>query len=195
MYVAKQEGKLPAFFDKAIENILDPKISWKNALRRFMTEKSNDNFTWARGNRRFVTQGLYLPSRVDEGAMGETVIVIDTSGSITQKELDIFAAEIKGILNETRPIKTHVIYCDMAVNHIDTYGPHDDIVFTMRGGGGTDFRPPFIWAQNAGIYPKALVYLTDGYGTFPEDPGYPTMWTITNNIVIPPFGEHLVLEA
>jgi hypothetical protein len=32
-------------------------------LKRFMTEKCNDDFSWKRGNRRFIAQGLYLPSR------------------------------------------------------------------------------------------------------------------------------------
>lgn len=194
-HVAKQTGHLPAGMDRFIEELLAPVLPWKDILRRFMTEKSNDDFSWARGNRRFVAQGLYLPSRISEDAMGAMVVCIDTSGSIQQNELDIFAAEIRDIVAEARPEKTIVIYCDSRIAHIDEFAPDDEIEFKIHGGGGTDFRPPFEWLEENQISPKALVYMTDGYGPFPEEQDFPVMWCINNHNVTPPNGEHLVLEA
>lgn len=195
-HVAKQTGHLPGDIERMMEELFEPVLPWRNILRRFMTEKRNDDFSWKRGNRRFIAQGLYLPSRLSDDAMGEIVVVIDTSGSIGQKELTEFGSEIKGIVDEVRPSKVRVIYCDSCIAHIDEFGPDDDLQFAAHGGGGTDFRPPFRWLEENQIVPRALVYLTDGYGPFPEqEPNFPVMWVINNHNVTPPHGEHLVLEV
>lgn len=195
-HMAKQTGHLPGDIERMMEELFEPVLPWRNILRRFMTEKCNDDFSWKRGNRRFIAQGLYLPSRISDDAMGEIVVVIDTSGSIGQKELTEFGSEIKAIVDETRPSKVRVIYCDSRIAHIDEFGPGDDLQFTAHGGGGTDFRPPFEWLEENQIVPRALVYLTDGYGPFPEqEPDFPTLWCINNHDVTPPHGEHLILEV
>lgn len=193
-HVAKQAGKLPADLERMIDDLMEPVMPWKEILRRFMTERANDDFSWRKGNRRFICQGLYLPSRESE-ASGEIVVCIDTSGSIGQKELTEFGSEIQGIIEEVRPTKTTVIYCDAQINKVVEFGPHDAVVLEAVGGGGTDFRPPFDWLQEKGIAPKALVYLTDGYGSFPNehDVDFPTLWCINNDSVVPPLGEHLVM--
>lgn len=195
-HMAKQTGRLPGDIERMLEELFEPVLPWRNILRRFMTEKRNDDFSWKRGNRRFIAQGLYLPSRLSDDAMGEIVVVIDTSGSISQKELTEFGSEVKGIVDEVRPSKVRVIYCDSRIAHIDEFGPDDDLQFAAHGGGGTDFRPPFKWLEENQIVPRALVYLTDGYGPFPEqEPDFPTLWCINNHDVIPPYGEHLILEV
>lgn len=195
-HVAKQTGHLPSDIERMMEELFEPVLPWRSILRRFMTERCNDDFSWKRGNRRFIAQGLYLPSRLSDDAMGEIVVVIDTSGSIGQKELTEFGSEIKGIVDEVRPSKVRVIYCDSRIAHIDEFGPDDDLQFAAHGGGGTDFRPPFRWLEENQIVPRALVYLTDGYGPFPEqEPDFPTLWCINNHDVTPPHGEHLILEV
>lgn len=194
-HMAKQRGDLPAGIARMLDDLLEPVLPWRDILRRFMTERLNDNFSWQRGNRRFLAQKLYLPSRISDNAMGEVIVVIDTSGSIGQKELNEFGSEIQSIVSEARPSKTRVIYCDANIAHIDEFGPDDDLHFAAHGGGGTDFRPPFKWLQEEQIVPRVLVYLTDGYGPFPEEQDFPVMWVINNRDVVPPNGEHLILEV
>lgn len=193
-HVAKQAGKLPGAIERMMGELMEAKLDWREILRRFMTEKANDDFSWQRGNRRFVAQGLYLPSRVSEGS-GEIAVAIDTSGSIGQKELDEFASEVQAIVKDVKPSKVYVIYCDAEVNHVDTFAPEDDMHFKLHGGGGTDFRPPFDWMEQNQVLPKCFVYLTDGYGPFPEEPEFPCMWAINNHDVTPPWGEHFIMET
>lgn len=196
MHAAKQAGKMPGSFERMMGEIMEPVLPWKAILKRFMTEKANDDFSWMKGNRRFLANGLYLPSRVSRDAMNDMVVCIDTSGSIGQKELDEFAGEIMDIHKDVRPRKLIVIYCDARVAHVDEFGPEDELHFKIHGGGGTDFRPPFDWLEERGIVPKCFAYLTDGYGPFPEhEPEFPTIWAINNKDVKPPFGEHFVLEV
>lgn len=196
-HVAKQAGKLPGDLERMMGELLEPQVPWKDILRRFMTEKCNDDFSWKRGNRRFIANGLYLPSRISDDAMATMVAVIDTSGSIGERELTEFGSEIADIHKEVKPKELIVIYCDAQVNHVDRFGPEDELRFKLHGGGGTDFRPPFDWIEKQQLPVKCLAYLTDGYGPFPEeeDVPFPTIWVINNDQVEPPFGEHLVMNV
>ena len=45
----------------AISDILEPRIHWKQLLRQFVTPVLGSTRQWLPPNRRFVTQGLYLP--------------------------------------------------------------------------------------------------------------------------------------
>ena len=67
-----------------------------------------------------------------------------------------------------------------------------------KGGGGTDFRPVFNEVEDRGIDPACVVYLTDGWGVYPEEePPYPVLWVLTqepsNPNYHPPFGEVVTL--
>lgn len=194
-HMAKQAGKMPAGMERLIDDTMQAVLPWRDILRRFMTERANDDYTWAKGDRRFVYDGLYLPSTYSEGS-GSIVVVIDTSGSIGAQELNEFAAEVRDIVEECRPSKIYVMYCDSEVAHVDEFENPDDLGFGAHGGGGTDFRPPFRWLAERGIEPQCFVYLTDGFGPFPEEEAnFPCLWAITNHIVTPPHGEHLILEV
>lgn len=195
-HAAKQAGKLPAGMERYIDELMAPTVDWKSTLIRFMTEKAPDDFSWQKPNRRFIANGLYLPS-MNTTATGEVVVCVDTSGSIGAKELSEFGGEIQAICTDLKPRKVYVIYCDAAVNKVVEFGPYDEVVLEAVGGGGTDFRPPFKWLEDNGINPKCLVYLTDGYGPFPEEDKvwFPTLWAINNMDVVPPFGEHLTIQV
>ena len=88
-HAARMAGKLPAGLERFVEELLKTRTPWRDILRRFMTQRDNDDFSWMRGNRRLLARGLYLPSAWSE-AMGAIVVCIDTSGSIGQAELNLF---------------------------------------------------------------------------------------------------------
>ena len=195
-HIAKQQGNLPGGIERLIDELLEPSVDWKQKLMRFMNEKAPDDFSWQRPNRRHIAEGLYLPSML-QTTTGEVVVVVDTSGSVGPKELAEFGGEIQAILTDLKPRKVHVIYCDAAINKVVEFGPHDQVVLEAVGGGGTSFKPPFKYVEEHNINPRCLVYLTDGYGDFPDEDkvNFPTLWAINNNDVIPPFGEHVVIQV
>lgn len=195
-HIAKQQGNLPGGVERLIDELLEPSVDWKQKLMRFMNEKAPDDFSWTRPNRRHIANDLYLPSML-QTATGEIVVVVDTSGSVGPKELAEFGGEIQAILTDLKPRKVHVIYCDAAINKVVEFGPHDPVILEAVGGGGTSFKPPFKYVADHNINPRCLVYLTDGYGDFPDEDkvNFPTLWAINNNSVIPPFGEHVVIQV
>jgi predicted metal-dependent peptidase len=193
-HIAKQAGKLPADLERLVEEVLEPVIPWKNVLRRFMMESSRGDISWNYPNRRSAELGIFLPSiDEDDPHMKDIVIAVDTSGSIGPKELSEFAAEINAIHEDLQPRRTIVIYCDADVNgEAIIFEPEDQVYLEPRGGGGTDFRPPFRLVDQENFDPQCFVYLTDGYGAFPEEHEvkYPVMWAMTSDVDAP-FGETL----
>lgn len=192
--VAKARGKLPAELEKLVEELLEAKVDWQSVLRRFISASVPTDYSWTRPNRRFVAQGLYLPSVHKEG-VGKIVIGNDTSGSISDELLQQFAGEINMIVKEVRPEEVVVVHCDAMVHHVQRFQPDEDVVLEAKGRGGTDFRPVFDWVEQNGEEPRCLIYLTDMYGGFPDDPpSYPVLWASTSGVRDAPFGEVVPIE-
>lgn len=192
---ARAMGQLPKGIAELIEKALRPLIYWPAVVRRFLTDRKPDDFTWSRGNRRFIGQGMYLPS-VSVEPSGEIAVFVDTSGSVSKKELGQFLTEIDAISEDIRPTALYVIGCDAAVQSFQRFEPGEPIDVPIKGRGGTSFRPPFACLAEKGITPKCAVYLTDGDGPYPDEASipYPVLWVINNEHYKPPFGEHIVLS-
>lgn len=192
---AKSAGQLPGQLERlANEYFNPPQVDWKELLRAYMIKPKNDEYTWNRGNRRYLSQDLYLPTQRGLSS-GEVVVCIDTSGSLTETQLQEFADEINDIVETVKPEKTYVLYCDTRIQHVDEFASGESLSFKAHGGGGTAFEPPFDWIQEKGLQPEVFVYCTDGYCSFPKEvTDYPTIWVV-NSDVTPPWGEHVPIKS
>jgi len=185
---AKMMGKMSANMQRLVDEVMQPKVNWRDVLRRFVEKARTDERTWARPNRRFISQGIYLPSVTGE-SMGELLFAVDCSGSIDQPTLNQFAAEIRTVKEDCLPVRIHVVYFDSEVSHYESYAPEDDLDIKPHGGGGTAFSPVFRYAEEHGIEPVACVFLTDLYCyDFGDAPDYPVLW-VSNGADKAPFGE------
>lgn len=189
---AKAMGKLPAQLGEMVGEMLRPKANWKFILQRFVTQWAKDEYSWRRPDRRFIHDDIYCPSLHNE-TIGEIVIGVDTSGSVTSDELMRLGSEINGILNNFATT-VHIVFCDTQVQKVQTLKTPDDLPFKWAAprGGGTDFQPVFDWVehriQTDGVEPACLIYLTDLYCRMPKQPTYPVLWACTNEQVAD-FGE------
>lgn len=188
---AKAQGKLPAGLERVFGEILEPAVSWQDLIRAFFARKVGGGaFDWLRPDRRFMVRDIFTPARSGHGC-GTVAVAIDTSGSIGQPELDRFFGELRGIIEEARPQRVLVMWCDARVHKVDEIFDTADIGgLKPHGGGGTDFRPVFDWLANNNVVPDALVYLTDGLGSFPDRaPQYPVLWGDILKCARYPFGD------
>ncbi len=190
---AKMMGKMSAGLERLVDEILKPKVDWRDVLQRFVVKCRSDQRSWARPNRRFLSQGLYLPS-VSGESLGEIAFAVDCSGSIGQDEINQFASEITTVWQDQRPTKVHVIYFDSEVSHYDEFGQDDEPVVKPHGGGGTAFSPVFKYMTEHGIEPVACIFLTDlCCDDFGDAPDYPVLWVSTHDDKAP-FGEVVMME-
>ena len=176
------------------------KYDYDDILRRFavMSEEikvSPDEFDYI-----YYTYGLSMYGDMplvepleytDEKKIKEFVIAVDTSASVRGKAVEGFLTRTYDILSQSlsfaESMNVHVIQCDSDVT--------SDIVITdrnmlssvadelqVKGFGATDFRPVFEYVgdmiQRREFKDiKGLIYFTDGYGIYPENPpGYDCMF-------------------
>jgi predicted metal-dependent peptidase len=194
---AKAQGKLPAGLERLLTEIIEPQVAWQDHIRAFFARKvGGGGYNWRKPDRRLIQRDIYAPERAGNGC-GMIVVAIDTSGSINQKILDVFFGEMRGIIDDVRPQLIHVVWCDAQVHKVDTVENAMDIDgLKPAGGGGTRFEPVFEWIAEQSLAPDALVYLTDGLGSFPKAaPAYPMIWgAIKGYNVKYPFGEVVEIE-
>lgn len=188
---AKQRGEMPGGLGRFAQQTVHSQVTWQEELREFVsrTLSAHDDYSWGAPNRRFIAQGLYLPSLRSE-SLGDIVVAIDTSGSINAETLAAFGGELNGIL-ECRPCSVTVLYCDAAINKVQQWEPADGpLTLDAVGGGGTSHAPIWAWLTPQGAAPECVVCLTDGYTDFGEAPGVPVLWAITPDGAsqMPPFG-------
>lgn len=190
---AKAMGKLPACLERILMEALEPQVDWKDRIQAtFARRVGNARYDWRKVDRRLVTRDIIAPGRSGYGA--DTIVVAgDTSGSINDKTLNMFYAEMYGILEDTKCRRIILMWCDAHVHGVHECDDAADLN-TQRekspgGGGGTSFTPVFDKINEMGLEPDALIYLTDLYGTFPEKaPDYPVIWGCINSGKAP-FGD------
>jgi predicted metal-dependent peptidase len=116
--VAQQAGKVPAGLKRTLEGAAEAQVDWRELLRRLWSDTIPADSSWMRPNRRHIWSGLYLPGVVREGT-GEIAIAVDCSGSVNARQLRLFEAEIRSILEGQRPERVHVLYFDAEVQKVD----------------------------------------------------------------------------
>jgi predicted metal-dependent peptidase len=172
---AKMMGKMSASMEKLVDEMLNPKVDWREVLQRFVEKCRNDYRSWARPNRRFIPQGVYLPS-LDGVAMGELVVAVDCSGSCWD-DIPQFGNEVRTIHEDQKPKAIHVVYFDSSVSHYEHFTQDDEFHMEGHGGGGTAFSPIFEYVAENNIEPVACVVLTDlCCSDFGPQPEYPVLW-------------------
>ena len=181
-------GKFGANVPRAIEELFEPKIDWREVLREFIQQsiKGNDEYTWRKFNKRMMANDLYLPSMENE-TIGELVLAIDTSASIGQKELGEFATEVVSICDTVTPERIRILWWDYEVAKEqvfdrDSYQSIRDLL-KPDGGGGTRVSCVSEYIIKHKIESQAIIVFTDGYveNDISWDIQSPTLWVVTEN--------------
>jgi predicted metal-dependent peptidase len=203
---AKGMGDLPGCVERLIKAMVESKLCWKEVLREWLEKTVYKDYTWMKLNRRYVYHGLILPSLEGGYDLIKASCYTDASGSVYDRQLEQFGAEMTSILEEFPDIEFTAKYFDTSIKHDDTqvYTKDDlPIILKTRAGGGTDFIPIFEDVERdikeTGETPKFLIIFTDlECSRFPEvHPDYPVLWIKvgdSNWASEPPFGDVLPLE-
>lgn len=186
---SNSQGNIPAGMQRELGALTQAQLDWRSYLWRYLVRTPTD-FTGF--DRRFIGRKLYLEAL--EGESVQVFVAIDTSGSVGNREMRLFLSEVQGILNAYPHLICQLYYADAKA-----YGPYslkaDSDIPRPVGGGGTSFVPFFEKvSENQDWYSSGVcVYLTDGYGTFPQEPpALPVLWVVTPgglDLTQFPFGE------
>jgi len=195
-------GRMGAEIPRAIGDMLEPKVNWREALREFVSSatKGVEELTWAKMNKRYLVNDMYLPSTYSE-TIGEVIVAIDTSGSIGGVELTEFASEVSGICKTVEPEQVRVIWWDAQVHGEQIFKPSEygNIASLLKplGGGGTHVSCVNAYLAKNKIEAEAVIVLTDGYVEHNVDwtISTPTLWMVTQNKSFePPAGKKVFIH-
>jgi predicted metal-dependent peptidase len=187
--VAKSQGDIPVGLERIINSHLKSKVDWVTALRqkmRFGTSRlEKRDVTWNFPNRRFLGGDFIFPSNIGPDSP-KLAYAVDTSGSMSEEDLNSAISELEDLRKKLNA-KVYFLDCDAGVYSSRWINPFEPLP-SLKGGGGTDFRPVFEHLKNNGIKPDYCVFFTDGYGEFGVDPKLDVLWVMTSDVK-PPFGE------
>lgn len=159
----------------------------KFAVRKEINKINEDEFDYI-----FYTYGLNHYKRMpliepleykDELVIRDFVIAIDTSGSTSGEIVQKFLQKTYNILKSTesfsKKVNIYIIQCDADIQEVKQITSEDALEqyikeMTIKGLGGTDFRPVFTLVntmrkEKKFTKLKGLIYFTDGYGMFPTE--------------------------
>ncbi len=177
---AKGRGKSPAFADDFLADIRRPSVTWKEHLRRCANSTFRSRYSPARQNRRArallanASSSMRIPSRTR--SPNGAVIMIDTSGSISDDDLSQFVSECSGILRETGCKFLKIYFHDVECYHIEEYDLHT-IKKIKATRGGTSHVDVFEKVNESKDKVGMVVAFTDLETSFPaETPHYPVLW-------------------
>jgi predicted metal-dependent peptidase len=178
-------GNLPAGVKRMIKDLTEPVISWQELLQQQIQSIIKDDFTWLRPSRR----GWHMDAIMPGTKPGETIdicIAIDTSGSISERDIKDFMSEIQGIMDSYNEYKIKVWCFDTEVYNEQNFTSEnlDDISsYEPAGGGGTDFMANWEYMKEHNIEPKKFIMFTDGmpFGEWGEENYCDTVWIIKGN--------------
>jgi predicted metal-dependent peptidase len=196
-------GKIGADVNRAFGDLLEPQVDWAEQLREWLrtTAAGNDLSTWRKPSRRWLAQDTYMPSRYTE-AVRRVTIGVDTSGSISQVQLQRALTEIMCACETVRPEIVDVIYWDSRVAAHEVY--EGEAVQTLaqttkpKGGGGTRVGSMREYMEREDIKPEATIIFTDGYceaGFGDIQWPSPVLWAISTKGIIPAVGKTIYVPT
>jgi len=169
-----------------------PTVNWRDKLRRRLTRavkyvEGQMDYSYHRMARRQCVVGYGARSPIlpaTRAPSPDIIVVIDTSGSMSESELADGLGELAGIFSATRG-NVQFMSCDAA-----SYGVHSlknwrEALKKLEGGGGTNFQPAFdeIARLPRRDRPHLCVFVTDGYPygeIINRTPKMKTIWCVTN---------------
>jgi predicted metal-dependent peptidase len=172
----KKRGSVPGEIEGLIvlEELVKPKFDWKGYIRRF-TGTSTKIFTKKirrKENRRFSDNpGLKIKMKQ------HMLLAIDTSGSVSDRELQEFMNEIHHIYK--CGVDITVVQCDTRIRSIEPYKGKFEM--SAYGRGGTEFDPVLeYFNENLKKY-TSLVYFTDGEWHATVKPKSKILWVLSES--------------
>ncbi len=186
-----KRGEAPSHIDRFFKLDFFGKIDWRDELKAALDRYFRDDYQLIPPNKKFLSQGIYLPSTVSQTF--RLVIAIDSSGSIDEELLSQFLSEVNFLMSLVSHYQIELIVCDEKIHSHKTFYSGESLEVDVKGGSGTNFRPVFEFVDLEFDDVKLLLYFTDLEGKFPQvEPSYSVKWVTPKEKEIP-FGEIIVI--
>ena len=141
-------------------------VSWREVLKNHLSEAISDDSSYATPERKYLHMDLILPgySLSEEGDLEEVWAFVDSSGSISQQDLNQFLTQLYRIVREFR-CEMNLCYWDTQVTEVYRKIRHEKQLLECvpHHTGGTDINCIYRWMSEHHVRPYVMLILTDGY--------------------------------
>jgi len=158
-------GNIPKEVERYIKDLTEPKMNWRELLAQQIQSTVRNDYSWQKPSRKGWHTGAILPGMNFDTTI-DICIGIDMSGSIGNKQAEVFLSEVQGIMQEYQDYKIKLWCFDTKVyNEQDFTADNGNELeeYQIMGGGGTDFMANWKYMEAEGINPKRFIMFTDGY--------------------------------
>ena len=189
-------GSLPAGVQRIVQNLTAPKMDWRSLITMKIPSLAKNDYSYQRPNKKYQYSGVVMPGLQREEAI-DVCIAIDTSGSISQTQLEEVLSEVVGLMDMYAEFTLRIWQFDTQVYGYETFTKdtaQDLLGYAIKGGGGTSFQANWEHMKSEGIEPKLFIMFTDGesYDGWGEESYQQDMLWIINNkynkSIEPPYG-------
>ena len=189
---AEKQGRAPGGIERFFDRDIEATVDWRSELYHAIQRHQKSDYTFARPNRKLLADGVYLPSTTSEKMT--LTVAIDSSGSVDEGLLGRFVGELEALLLSFPETEVDLLVCDAKIRGLYRFVSGEVLDFTLKGGGGTDFRPVFETIDEGFPQTSLLLYFTDAQGRFPDrEPHYETVWILPREAAVP-FGRTILLR-
>lgn len=173
----KMKGTIPGEIQVIVDELLKVKprvFDWKSYFRRMLGSIYDINIKKTRRK-----ESIRFPESagIKHKKKISILVAVDTSGSVSNKELQDFFSEITYIYKAGARIT--ILECDSKISA--DYEYNGKWTGKIHGRGGTDFQPVIDYYRKNRREYSALVYFTDGECDLPDDTPRDTIWVITSD--------------
>lgn len=135
---------------------------------------------------------VFEPGAARDARRARIVVALDTSSSVSDTQLDLFASEALAIARRSGA-ETLLLGFDTEVHSRGRLDRETLVDLEMRRGGGTAFAD--VIAEAARLGPSITVILTDLDGPVGATPSFPVLWAVPHAPAqVPPFGTILEMD-
>jgi predicted metal-dependent peptidase len=174
----KDVGSLPANIKEIIDEMKRSQIDWTDVLTRHIGGDQPEGYSYRRPNRRSWYLHEVVTPISNKIGCGDIVVGVDTSGSVSSKELTYFLGELNAIADSSGADSVTIITCDYDVQGVVRYEKGEQIEkIDCKGRGGTRVMPVFDYIREHNINVDNFIYFTDmGIGDYPTTTDFPILW-------------------
>lgn len=174
--VEKMRGTIPGEFQELISKLREKKpevFNWKTYFRRLLGSIYDVNI---RSTRRKESKRFEDAAGIQHKKKVSILVAVDTSGSVSQRELQEFFSEIDYVYKAGARVT--ILQCDTQINAVEDYDGKN--LPTIKGRGGTDFNPPVDYYVEHKKEYASLIYFTDGEAPLPNKHPQGMVWIISS---------------
>jgi len=140
---AKQRGNLPLGLERLIGKLHKEQVDWKTLLKKHLLSFLPIDYTYSKPHKKSISSGYYMPNVLRDKI--KVCVAIDTSGSISEKDLTDFLSEIVGMARAYQNQIDMTLYTHDIKIH-DRYEVRNGNIqkimqLKISGGGGTSHKP------------------------------------------------------